>query len=195
MVNGEGMVLRIFLKTLLTAVLVLTAFPCGAQQKMRDVFLRMPDSLLPYLTENNRLDFIDFMDSGMKAVVNNGLGGKSEMVSLSDEALTLQVSPAMRMAMRLFPVSEAVDSCQQVVCVITTYGTDAPESRVEVYSLAWNPVDASKHLSIPSDPYVAEFMEAPGVGLVFRQSDALDQLAHEEQKKENSWLRNIEWKP
>lgn len=189
------MVLRIFYKTLLMAVLMVTAFPCAAQQKMRDVFLRMPDGLLPYLTENNRLDFIDFMDSGMKAVVNNELGGKSEMLSLSDEALIIQVSPDMRMSMRLFPVSEAVDSCQQVVCVITTYGTDAPESRVESYSLAWNPVDVSKHLSIPSEPYIADFMEVPGVGLVFRQSDALDQLAHEEQKKESSWLRNVEWNP
>lgn len=176
-------------------VFILTTFPCGAQQKMRDVFLRMPDKLLPYLTENNRLDFIDFMDSGMKAVVNNELGGKSEMVSLSEEALTLQLSPAMRMEMRLFPVNEAVDSCMQVVCVITTYGTDAPESRVEVYSSAWNPVDVSKHLSLPSEPYIADFMEVPGVGLVFRQSDALDLLAHEEQKKEGSWLRNVEWKP
>ena len=49
------MVLRIFYKTLLMAVLMVTAFPCVAQQKMRDVFLRMPDGLLPYLTENNRL--------------------------------------------------------------------------------------------------------------------------------------------
>lgn len=169
--------------------------PCEAQLKMRDVFLQMPDSLLPYLTENNRLDFLDFMDSNMKAEVRNELGGKSEMLSLSDESLTIQVSPAMRMSMRLFPVSEAVDSCQQVVCVITTYGTDAPESRVEGYSLVWNPVDVSKHLSIPNEPYIADFMEVPGVGLVFRQSDALDQLAHEEQKKESSWLRNVEWNP
>ena len=31
--------------------------------KMRDVFKQMPDSLLPYLSKNNRLDFIDFMES------------------------------------------------------------------------------------------------------------------------------------
>ena len=85
------MVLRIFYKTLLMAVLMVTAFPCAAQQKMRDVFLRMPDGLLPYLTENNRLDFIDFMDSGMKAVVNNELGGKSEMLSLRRYCRVLSV--------------------------------------------------------------------------------------------------------
>ena len=93
--------------------------PCEAQTKMRDVFLQMPDSLLPYLTANNRLDFIDFLDSGMKAGVSNELGGKSEMLTLTDTTLTLQASAAKLVQMQLMPVSNPVDSCNQVVCVIT----------------------------------------------------------------------------
>ena len=92
--------------------------PCEAQTKMRDVFLQMPDSLLPYLTANNRLDFIDFLDSGMKAGVANELGGKSEMLTLTDTTLTLQASAAKLVQMQLMPVSNPVDSCNQVVCVI-----------------------------------------------------------------------------
>lgn len=49
-----------------------------AQVKMRDVIKQMPDTLVPYLKQNARLDFIDFMDSDMKAEVNNDLGGKSQ---------------------------------------------------------------------------------------------------------------------
>lgn len=179
------------------AVIMFFAIPCDAQQKIRDVFLQMPDSLLPYLTENNRLDFFDFMDSNMKAEVHNELGGKSEMLSLTDESLTLQLSHSLKVVMRLVPVVEAVDSCQQVVCMITTYGTDAPESKIEAYSVKWNPVDVSDHLSLPEGPYTAEFKKAPypSVGLSLRKVNALDPIAFEEQKEELPWLKYIEWKP
>ena len=59
------------MKRWITAILlVLMMGQASAQElKMRDVFKQMPDSLLPYLTQNNRLDFIDFMDSNMVAIV------------------------------------------------------------------------------------------------------------------------------
>ena len=119
-------------RALLTAVIMLFTIPCGAQPKMRELFQRMPAEMLPYLTENSKLDFIDFLDSGMKAEVRNELGGKSEMLSLTDMSADIQVSPSMRITMHLMPVNEAVDSCNQVVCLISTYGKDSPESKVEV---------------------------------------------------------------
>lgn len=167
---------------------------CEAQPKMRDVFLQMPDSLLPYLTENNRLDFIDFIDSGMKAVVNNELGGKSEMLSLTDESLVLQVSPAMKVKMQMMPVSQPVDSCSQVICMITTCGVSAPESRIDIFSVHWTPVNVSAHLTLPHEPYVADFVEIPSKGLKLQQSIALDYPATEEQEKGVSLLKNVEWK-
>ena len=145
--------------------------PCEAQTKMRDVFLQMPDSLLPYLTANNRLDFIDFLDSGMKA-------GVAKLVQ-----------------MQLMPVSNPVDSCNQVVCVITTYGKDAPESRIAVYSVRWRRIDVASHLALPQQPYVASFAPLPQMAVCLKQSTALDPIANETQKKDVPWLKNIEWKP
>lgn len=169
--------------------------PCEAQTKMRDVFLQMPDSLLPYLTANNRLDFIDFLDSGMKAGVANELGGKSEMLTLTDTTLTLQASAAKLVQMQLMPVSNPVDSCNQVVCVITTYGKDAPESRIAAYSVRWRKIDVASHLALPQQPYVASFAPLPQMVVCLKQSTALDPIANETQKKDVPWLKNIEWKP
>ena len=42
-------------------------------QKAQDYFIHMPDSICPLLTAVNRADFIDFMDSRMKAEVTNRL--------------------------------------------------------------------------------------------------------------------------
>ena len=40
---------------------------------IRQPFIEMPDSLIPYLSHNSRLDFLDFMDSKMKAEIIAGL--------------------------------------------------------------------------------------------------------------------------
>ena len=46
------------------AILALLVGQASAQEPtMRDVFRQMPDSLMPYLTQNDRLDFIDFIES------------------------------------------------------------------------------------------------------------------------------------
>lgn len=60
---------------LIAALCALAVGQVSAQDlKMRDVFKQIPDSLVPYLSQNNRLDFIDFLDSNMKAEVRNKLG-------------------------------------------------------------------------------------------------------------------------
>ena len=70
---------------------------------IRDIFKQMPDSLMPYLSQNNRLDFIDFLDSHMKAEVRNTLGGTSEMTALADDSLTMK--PSLLTPYMVSPVS------------------------------------------------------------------------------------------
>ena len=88
---------------------------------------------MPYLSKNNRLDFIDFLDSGMKAEVRNQLGGTSQMLSLADDSLSIQMNPSLRVDMI------AMDS---VVAVVETFLVDSiyGESRVNYYSATWQPV-------------------------------------------------------
>ena len=60
----------------------------------------MPDSLVPYLTANNRLDLMDFMDAKMKAAVTNRLEGQTEMTFLSDDSLSIRMSNALTIEMK-----------------------------------------------------------------------------------------------
>ena len=127
----------------LTALLAAIIGQASAQDmKMRDVFKQMPDSLMPYLSANNRLDFIDFMDSGMKAEVTNLTGGKSVMTALTDDSLSIRMNEALRVDMILMSLDQPVDSIRQVVVFNETFLTDTiyGESLCKIYSVEWQPV-------------------------------------------------------
>ena len=123
------------IKNAILALLVAATFSQASAQSvnMRNAFREMPDSLMPYLSKNNRLDFIDFLDSGMKAEVKNQLGGTSHMLSIADDSLTIQMNPSLRVHML------AIDS---VVAVVETFLVDSiyGESRVHYYSASWHPI-------------------------------------------------------
>lgn len=199
------------------AVCLLTTRQAVAQPLMRDVFLQMPDSLFPYLTENNRLDFLDFMDSNMKAEVRNDLDGKSVMTSLTASALEIKLSESTHVAMRLLPVSEDIDSCRQIVCMITTYGRPAPtdetteapsnvvegtsvprrltvaESSVRLFSVRWRELPVANYLTLPAQPWTAVFMEQPQLGLSLTQTLIDEFPANEEQRPIMPWTKVIVW--
>lgn len=128
-------------------VLLHLLFVClmsGAQTTtMKEVFKSMPDSLTPYLSNNNRLDFIDFVESNMEAKVTNDLDGKSDMTVLNDRFLNIQLNEASLLQMRLLPVNTPVDGMKQVICLVRTYGAEGKESVVSFYSCSWQRLDWS----------------------------------------------------
>lgn len=119
-----------------------------AQPSMREAFKQAPQALLPYVTENDRLDLIDFLDSGMKAEVKNQLGGKSELLRLTDRFLSLRLSQGLSMKLRLLDSPQPIDSVSQVICMVRTYGIDCQESTVQFYSLKWRPPFSYRFLSL-----------------------------------------------
>ena len=123
-------------KYMLALMMATTLYQASAQNvTIRDVFRQMPDSLMPYLSKNNRLDFIDFLDSRMKAEVKNQLGGTSEMLSLGNDSLAIRMNPSLRTDILL------MDS---TVVMIETFTVDSiyGQSRVHYFTTAWQPIAA-----------------------------------------------------
>ena len=123
-------------------IAIITSQASAQNLKIRDVFRQMPDSLMPYLTANNRLDFIDFLDSNMKAEVTNMTGGVSEMTALTDDSLSIRMSDALRVDMLLLDLDEPVDSIHQVVVFVETFLVDSiyGESVCKTYTTDWQSV-------------------------------------------------------
>lgn len=141
-------------KTFILFSLLLLALSVGAQPKIADLLREMPDSLLPLLSKNNRLDMIDFCEAKMKAEVTNLLEGNSEMTALTDDSLSIQLSGTQRVDIYLVEAREEYDSCRQVLCMVSTYqlpSTKEEEVLTSYYSVRWNlllqPAVASRHES------------------------------------------------
>ena len=114
-------------------------------EDMRTLFINMPDSLMPALTRSERMDFLDYMDSGMRARVRNKLGGESLMTAFSDQSLTIVTSQSGRMEMVLFPRKNNGN----LICIIKTVTARFDDSRITFYNEDWTPVDGKDLIELP----------------------------------------------
>ena len=98
---------------------------------IREVFKSMPDSLVPYLSQNNRLDLMDFVDAKMRAVVTNAFGSETEMIFLADDSIAVKMNESCLLNMKIAQVDTMV-----VIKFYQTYYTK--ESQYEVVSRTFN---------------------------------------------------------
>lgn len=164
-----------------------------AQVTMRDELRIMPDSLTPYLTENNRLDCIDFLDSNMKAEVHNALDGKSQLLTLTEHYAKFQLSEAHVMELRLLDTTVPVDSCRQVLCLVSTVGKDVQESTISFYSVRWKPLSPHAYMSLPVGIFTAALDEREPQ-LTITSVNYLDCLAMEGQQPLSAVPINLKWR-
>ncbi len=131
---------------LFAALLMAAPLWCSSQEipSISHVFKEMPDSLMPYLSKNNRLDMIDFMEAKMKAVVNNLLDGKTVMTSLTADSLSIDMNGTLHIDMKIVPAVTPSDSCLYNIQVhrIYTLNENQTESVVDVYTSAWNRISS-----------------------------------------------------
>lgn len=139
-------------------------------QEAKTCFINMPDSLSPLLTSVNREDFIDFLDSKMKAEVTNNFGGKSEMTELASDYLFIKVTPQSSWQMKLLSLNDST----KVICAISTVCAPACDSHIKFYTTAWKELPALHYL--PILPVMNDFMiEASDSTNVYEYQEALRQ--------------------
>lgn len=112
---------------------------------LRTLFIDMPDSIMPSLTRSDRMDFLDYMDSGMKARVRNKLGGESIMTQFEDNMLTIQTSRSGRLDMMLLKSGKE----RNIICLIRTVSGRYEDSRISFYTDDWSPIATDELIELP----------------------------------------------
>lgn len=113
-----------------------------AQLSMRDVLISVPDSVIPYLSRENRLDLLDYLDAKMIPEVTNELQGRSKLVTMGQDSLLLQLNESHTLTFYLLNASLGADSVQQIVVLNHLYylSTKEYEQVLEFYTAQWKPL-------------------------------------------------------
>ncbi|MCM1515116.1 MAG: DUF3256 family protein [Paraprevotella sp.] len=153
-------------KVLLLACAALS-ISASAQMRMRDVFAQLPDSVLPYMTRNNRLDCIDFIENGIEARVKNRFDQHVVLDSLTEDYLRIQTSTSSYVEMKLVPQAQGNDTS---ICVNRTYMGTTPDSEVKLYDKNW------ALLRRIHRPAVSEFLKLPACDSTITTEAATDTM-------------------
>lgn len=138
------MMKRIIHILLLSLVALLQA---EARTPMREWLASMPDSVMPLLVKNRRLDLIDFYDAQMEATVTNLLDGKSRLDTLTDDFIKLSYTGASDVTMKLLPLNDTTD----ILCMVTTMKGKSTinDSRLVFFDEQWEPLKTSVYIDEP----------------------------------------------
>lgn len=133
------------MKKLLYFILGFTLTASLQAQEAKQVFVNMPDSILPILTKVNRADCIDFLDSDMRALIKNRFDQQSEMTRLTSDYIHMQLSPLSTFELKLLPLTDTT----RIICTIRTVCSKACDSRISFYTTDWTPLASANYITPP----------------------------------------------
>ena len=131
-------------------LLLVTLLHAEARTPMRNWLASMPDSVMTLLTQNDRLDLIDFHEARMEAVVTNRLDGKSRLDTLTDNFLRMSYTRSTDVTMKLLPVNDTTD----ILCMVTTAKAMVHDSRIAFFDAQWQPIEVTVHIR---EPHIEDF--------------------------------------
>ncbi len=133
------------MKRFATVIILALMATAGRAADLRTLFISMPDSITPTLTKSDRMDFLDYMDSGMKASARNKLGGESVMTRFEDNMLSIQTSRSGRMDMLLLKKGKD----ETLICIVRTVNAKYEDSRLFFFTEDWKSVPADELIELP----------------------------------------------
>jgi len=115
---------KIFLILLVTFSLL----PLNAQN-MRQIWLEMPDSIVPYLNRSLRTELADYVTMGMKSEVMNALRDTTRIEKLTDDYILVKLSNATKLEIKSLDAS--------TIAMVQTWCGPLAESKLSLFSNNW----------------------------------------------------------
>ena len=135
----EGIVVMKKIKYILCACLMMASLGMEAKS-MKDLLVSMPDSMVPALNSNLRLEFAELQEMGVKAEVKNLLGEASVMDTLAQDFVQIRLSSASTLQMKKLPMEQG----DSVLCVVKTFVGPEKESELHLFTQDWKALDTSR---------------------------------------------------
>ena len=117
----------------------------GTARTIANFFASEPGNIFPLLTRTNRLDMVDYYNSGQKVTVSNNLSGESSLIELDSIYLKVQSSKSRVVEMRMRTAGK-----DTVITVIETVMTPVPDSRLTQWNVHWQRFTSDRLFTMPA---------------------------------------------
>ena len=115
-------------KIFLILLVSFSLLPLNAQN-MRQIWLEMPDSIVPYLNRSLRTELADYVTMGMKSEVMNALRDTTRIEKLTDDYILVQLSNATKLEIKSLDGS--------TIAMVQTWCGPLAESKLSLFSNNW----------------------------------------------------------
>ena len=119
------------MKKTLIIICLLTCWLCASAQSLREVWIEMPDSVLPYLSKSQRTELADYVEMKADPAVLNTFGDSVRIERMTKNYLLLRASNVSFLEIKLLD--------DNTLALVQTWKAPAAESKLSLFNLQWQP--------------------------------------------------------
>lgn len=122
------------MKKILIIICFFTCWLGVSAQSLREVWIEMPDSILPYLSKSQRTELADYVEMKAEPVVLSTFGDSVRIERMTNNYLLLKANEATRLEIKLLD--------NNTLALVQTWMAPAAESKLSLFNLQWQPKEA-----------------------------------------------------
>lgn len=122
------------MKKTLIIICFLTCWLCVSAQSLREVWIEMPDSILPYLSKSQRTELADYVEMKAEPVVLDVFGDSVRIERMTNNYLLVKASEVTLLEIKLLD--------NNTLALVQTWKAPAAESKLSLFNLQWQPKEA-----------------------------------------------------
>lgn len=119
------------MKRTLIVIYFLTCWIGVSAQSLREVWIEMPDSVMPYISKSQRTELADYIDMKAVPAVLNSFGDSVRIERMTKDYLLVNTNKAMRLEIKVLD--------NNTLALAQTWMGPAAESKLSFYNLQWQP--------------------------------------------------------
>ena len=122
------------MKKILIIICFLTCWLGVSAQSLREVWIEMPDSILPYLSKSQRTELADYVEMKAEPAVLSTFGDSVRIERMTNNYLSLKANEVTRLEIKLLD--------NNTLALVQTWMAPAAESKLSLFNLQWQPKEA-----------------------------------------------------
>lgn len=132
------------MKKITLAIFLYLSSLTAVANNIEEMFINMPDSIIPYLNINIRTDMVDKYKNKTNIETNNLLDGKSMIKEIAGNRIDIQLNKVTSLSITQLEKSDST----KVLCLIKNYGNPVMESNISFYTSDWKVIE-NKDFGLP----------------------------------------------